>query len=94
MSGFKSKGPYVSFDVRGGCIGGFNTLAEAKRACAHDEMAACGTWKKADDSHGVAYHAQGNGCSIYVGYDHPHVKLSREEIEAATKRFHWRENLR
>ena len=52
-----------------------------------------GKWKAVDDSFGHAYYAD-SGCTIYVGYDHPHVKLTREQIEQATKRFHWRESLR
>jgi hypothetical protein len=90
---FKSKGPYVSFGIRQHCIGGFDTLTEAKRACAREETAPMGKWKSTDDSFGRAYHAD-SGCSIYVGYDHPHVKLTRDEIEIATARFRWRENLR
>ena len=93
MSPFESKGPYVSFGISGHCIGGFATLAEAKRACAREETAPAGKWESAEDSLGRAYYAR-NGCAIFVGYDHPHVKLSREEIEKATARFHWRESLR
>lgn len=92
---FTAKGPYICFGARGGLIGGFPTLAEAKRACGREELASCGQWKKEDSSHGVAYYAQGNGCTIVVGYDHPQAaKFSREEIEKATARFRWRESLR
>ena len=91
--GFKSQGPYVAFSISGGCIGGFNTLAEAKRACAREETAPIGGWRNVEDSFGRAYYAN-NGCTILVGYDHPHVKLTREQIETATKRFKWRESLR
>lgn len=91
---FKSKGPYVAYGVSRNCIGGFDTLAEAKKACSRDELSPCGKWKLHEDSFGVAYHAEGNGCAIYVGYDHPHVKHTREEIEKATARFRWRESLR
>jgi hypothetical protein len=90
---FKSKGPYVAFAIGGSCIGGFVTLAEAKRACAREETAPMGKWTATDDSFGRAYYAD-SGCEVLVGYDHPRVKLTREEIEKATARFHWRENLR
>lgn len=90
---FEASGPYVAFGIRGGCIGGFDTLAEAKRACASEGMAPCGRWTNADDSAGRAYYAN-NGCSVLVGYDHPHVKLTREEIDKATDLFRWRESHR
>ena len=92
-SKFQAKGPYVAFGISRHCIGGFDTLAEAKRACAHEETAPIGGWKGVVDSFGHAYYA-GNGCEIFVGYQHPHVKLTPEEIETATKRYHWRESMR
>lgn len=93
MAKFQSKGPYVAFGIGRHCIGGFATLAEAKRACAHEETAPMGRWRAVDDSAGRAYYAD-SGCEIFVGYDHPHVKFTREEIEKATARFTWRESLR
>lgn len=93
MGRFASKGPYIAFGLSNNCIGGFDTLKEAKDACARDELAPIGGWDVVDASNGKAYHAR-NGCSIYVGYDHPYVKLTREEIEKATERFRWRESLR
>lgn len=91
---FQSKGPYVAFNISGGCVGGFATLAEAKHACGREELAPIGGWDIVKDGAGHhAYYAR-NGCTILAGYDHPRVKLTREEIENATKRFHWRESLR
>jgi hypothetical protein len=88
-----AKGPYLAFGIGRHCIGGFDKLTDAKRACAREETAPMCGWKSVVDSFGHAYHG-GSGCTIYVGYDHPHVKLSQDEIEKATARFYWRESLR
>lgn len=90
---FTSKGPYIAFGISGHCIGEFDTLAKAKQSCSREESAPMGKWKVADDSAGKAYHAD-SGCTIYVGYDHPHVRMTKEEIGKATARFLWRETLR
>ena len=93
---FEGKGPYIAFGIprHGGtsCIGGFNTLAEAKRACAREETAPMGRWTNVEDSFGKAYYAD-SCCEILVGA-HKHLKLTPAEIEQATRRFRWRETLR
>lgn len=83
---FKSKGLYIAFGIAGKCIGGFNTLAEAKRACGRDELTPMGGWEhesakwQGSDNFHEAYYAR-SGCKILVGLDHPHNKLTKEEID-------------
>ena len=98
---FQAKGTYIAFDDRNNCIGAFDTLAKAKRACANESHFPMGSWKteqsRWDTSNPawfVSYYSDRSGCAIHVGYDHPLVKVTQEEIEAATRRTQFRETLR
>lgn len=98
---FRGKGPYIAFGDNNNLIGGFDTIAEAKRACARESHFPMGIWRMErarwnlnNPTVYVSYYSDRSGSAIHVGYDHPLVKVTQEEVEAATNRYRWRETLR